>query len=185
MLLRLVLVIKDERLESFFREHFDQSSLRVESLGRLRNPFQKAVRTSGDIFVIDVRLMPNPIESAIALLNDLPENPTTILLTDNDSPKGQADLLTSGADVALYSGLPKKTLLEAIDATVDARSQLARKPWLNGRGPRQTRLNSFISESPDMRIFMETLTKVIPCNTPGLLLGETGVGKENLAKINH
>jgi len=185
MLFRLVLVIKDEGLESFFRQHFDQSSLHVQSLGRLRNPFQKAVRTNGDIFVIDARLMPSPIESAIALLNDLPENPTTILLTDNDSPKRQADLLASGADVALYSGLPKNTLVEAVDATIEARSQLTMKPWLNGRPPRQTKLNSFISESPAMRMFMETLKKVIPCNTPVLLLGETGVGKEHLAKIIH
>lgn len=185
MLLRLVLVIKDEILESFFREHFARSNLHLESLGRLSNPFEKAVRTSGDIFVIDAALLPKPIESGIALLNDLPENPTTILLTDNDSPKSQADLLASGADVALYSGLPKKTLLEAIDATVDARAQLARNSWLNGRAPRQTRIDSFISESPDMRIFMETLRKVIPCSTPVLLLGETGVGKEHLARIIH
>jgi two-component system response regulator AtoC len=185
MLLRIILVLKDERLETFFRGHFAQSDLRVESFGRLKNPFQKAVRTSGDIFVIETRLMPKPIESAIALLNDLPENPTSILLSDNDTSKGQADLLASGADVVLYSGLSKKTLLEAVDATVDARSQLAKKPWLNERTPRETRISSFISESSNMKIFMEMLQKVIPCNTPVLLLGETGVGKEHLAKIIH
>ncbi len=185
MLLRIILVLKDDRLETFFRGHFAQSNFHVESFGRLKNPFQKAVRTSGDIFVIETRLMPKPIESAIALLNDLPENPTSILLSDNDSSKGQADLLASGADVVLYSGLSKKTLLEAVDATVDARSQLAKQPWLNQRAPRETRIGSFISESPNMKLFMEMLQKVIPCNTPVLLLGETGVGKEHLAKIIH
>jgi len=185
MLLRLVLVIRNERLEVFFRQRLTQPNLRVESLGRLKNAFQKAVRSNGDIFVIDTKLMPKPIESAIALVNDLPESPTSILLHDNDSPEQQADLLSLGADVALYSGLAKKTLLEAIEATIETRSQLARKNWPNGGAPRRTMISTFISESANMKIFMETLGKVIPCNTPVLLLGETGVGKEHLAKIIH
>ncbi len=185
MLLRLVLVIKDKRLETFFSEYFAQSDVRVESLGHLKNPFQKAVRTSADLFVVDTKLMPRPIESAIALLNDLPENPTTIVLHDNDSSEQHADLVTLGADVVLYSGLPKRNLAEVIQATMESRLQLAQKTWSERRPNHHAKISSFISESPQMRIFMDMVQKVIPCNAPVLLLGETGVGKEHLAKIIH
>ncbi len=185
MLLRMVLVIKNRGLEAFFKEHFTQPNAWVESLGHLKNSFQKAVRTNGDIFVVDLGLMPKPIESAIALLNDLPENPTTIVLHDNDSPRKQADLITLGADVVLYSGLPKKALAEAIEATMESRYQLTEKPWPGRRTVYPSRISGFISESPSMKIFMDMVQKAIPCNVPVLILGETGSGKEHLAKLMH
>ncbi len=185
MLLRLVLMLKDKELETFFSNYFSQSDVRIERLGHLKNPFQKAVRTNADIFVLDIKLIPTPIESAIAVLNDLPETPTTIVLHDNDSPEQHADLVTLGADVVLYSGLPRTNLAEAIQATMESRLQLALKNWPNKRINQQKKLSSFVSESPQMKIFMDMVQKVIPCNAPVLLLGETGVGKEHLAKIIH
>ncbi|MEJ2156760.1 MAG: sigma-54 dependent transcriptional regulator, partial [Desulfobacteraceae bacterium] len=43
----------------------------------------------------------------------------------------------------------------------------------------------FVSESRAMQLFMEDVMQVIANDTPILLLGETGVGKEHLAKAIH
>ncbi len=185
MLLRLVLAIKSKSLEAYLTERFAQPDVRVESVGHYSNPFQKAVKTNGDIFVLNTRLMPKPPESAIALINDLPENPTTIVLHNSDSPEEHANLVAWGADVVLFSGLPPKTLAEAIETTLESRRQLVQKSWLERRVDPQPKLNSFISECAPMQIFMDMVKKVIPCNAPVLICGETGVGKEHLAKVIH
>ncbi|MFZ5573065.1 MAG: sigma-54 interaction domain-containing protein [Thermodesulfobacteriota bacterium] len=185
MLLRLVLAIKNKSLEVFLTERFAQPDVRVESVGNCANPFQKAVKTSGDIFVLNTKLMPKPPESAIALINDLPENPTTIVLHNSDSPEEHANLVAWGADVVLFAGLPRKTLAEAIETTLESRRQLVQKSWLDRRTDSQPKLSTFVSDCPQMQIFMDMVKKVIPCNAPVLILGETGVGKEHLAKVIH
>lgn len=185
MLLRLVLAVKDKGLEAHFQEYFTQADVRVECLGHLKNPFQKALRTSGDIFIISAHVIPKPIESGIALLNDLPENPTIIILHDSDSARKQADLVTNGADVVLYSRLPRKSLVEAIESTLESRRQLVQKNWQARRSIKQETMGSFISNSPQMKILMDTVEKMVPSNAPVLILGETGVGKEHLAKVLH
>ena len=185
MLLRLVLSVQSKELEDYFQEHFTQADVRVERLGHLKNPFQKALRTSGDIVIFSTHMIPEPIESGIALLNDLPENPTIIILHDSDSAREQADLVTSGADVVLYSGLPRKNLVEAIESTLESRRQLVQKSWQGRKPTRQETMASFISESPQMKILMDTVEKIVPSNAPLLILGETGVGKEHLAKVLH
>ncbi len=185
MLLRMVLLLKNRELEHFLRKYFHGRSVSIENIGHFKAPFQRALRTSGDIFIIDTDLVPHPLDSSIALLNDLPEKPTTIFLEKIESPEQHADLLALGADVVLYSGLSKKILAEAIEASVDSRLQLARQSWPT-RGPDpKARLSSFVGESPRMKFFMEMVQKVISCNSPLLLLGETGTGKELLAKIIH
>jgi two-component system response regulator AtoC len=185
MLLRLVLSVESKELEDHFQDHFTQADVRVECLGHLKNPFQKALRTSGDIFIISTHMIPDPIESGIAVLNDLPENPTIIILHDSDSAREQADLVTSGADVVLFAGLPVKNLIEAIESTLEARRQLVQKNWQGRRPTRQETMGSFMSESPQMKILMDTVEKIVPSNAPVLILGETGVGKEHLAKVLH
>jgi len=185
MLLRLVLSVKSKGLENYFQKHFTQSDVRVESLGHLKNPFQKALRTSGDIFIISTSMIPKPIESGIALLNDMPESPTIGILHESDSAREQTDLVTFGADLVLYSGLPRKNLVEAIESTLEARRQLVMKNWHGRRPTKQEKMQSFITESPQMKILMDTVEKIVPSNAPVLILGETGVGKEHLAKVLH
>ncbi len=185
MLLRLVLAVANRKLETVLKEHFDQPDIRVESLGRARNPFQRAVRTNGDILIIDADLMPRPIESSISLLNGLPENPTTIVLHDSDSPAEHANLVTLGADVVLYSGLPQETLVEAIETTLESRRHLSRMQMIGSRPGPELRMGSIVAESPQMKIFMDMVEKILVSNAPVLILGETGVGKELLAKVIH
>ncbi len=185
MLLRVVIAVKSEELDKKIRKYLSQQDVIADSFWHLKNPFQKTVRSNGDIIIISTSLMPNPVESSIALLNDLPENPTTIILHDSRSQEETASLVAQGADVVLYSGLPTKALLEAIDTTIESRRQLAERP-IPGKWPTiYPKIEDFVSKSPQMILFMDLVKKIIPSNAPVLILGETGVGKEHLAKLIH
>lgn len=185
MLLRMILVVESEDLGKAFKKSFEQSNVRVENLGRHKNPFQRALHTSGDIFVVSHSLLPEPADSAINLLNDLPENPTTVILHSSASPEDHADLITMGADVVLYEGLQKNLLIEAVETILDSRRNLLDRPLSGERPPVKSKLENFVTQSPQMRILMQTASKMAMSSAPILILGETGVGKEHLAKTIH
>ncbi|MBN2184683.1 MAG: sigma-54-dependent Fis family transcriptional regulator [Candidatus Krumholzibacteriota bacterium] len=185
MLIRLVLMIKEKELDNMIRRHFGQTNVRLESLGHLKNPFQMALRTNGDIFIASSSLLPEPLESSISMLNDLPETPTTLILHDSNSPDDHANLIAMGADVVLYRGLQENTLIEAVETTIYSRRNLVERPIAGNRALQKSQLETFAAQSPRMQILMEIVGKVIGSSSPILILGETGVGKEHLARMIH
>jgi len=185
MLLRVVTALENEELDKKIRKRLSRMDVITESFWHLKNPFQKTVRTSGDVIIISTALMPRPIDSSIALLNDLPDNPTTIVLHDSSSQEENANLLAQGADVVLYSKLPTTTLLEAIETTIESRRQLAKRPISGKWREEPAKIEDFVSKSPQMQIFMDLVRKITSSSAPILVLGETGSGKEHLARLIH
>ncbi|MDY7010471.1 MAG: sigma-54 dependent transcriptional regulator [Planctomycetota bacterium] len=186
MLLRLHLAIKDEDLQKQInRRLVRQQDVRVETYGGRGGAWEKIVRSNADVFIISSVLIPEPIESSIALLNDLPENPTTVILHDTDLPEDQAALVAAGADVVLYAELPIHPLMEAIEGTLESRRSLINRSW-RAKSPFYTpRLSDFATDNPAMQLFMNTVDRVVPSSSPLLIMGETGVGKEHLARAIH
>lgn len=186
MLIRLVLAIKNRNLQSYMDKQFQQfDDVQVEACGEAKNPWQRVIRSCGDIIVISESFIPSQIESSIAMLNELPENPTTVVLHNSDSSEEHAQLVGAGADVVLYAGISRKSLIEAIESTLESRRQMIQKNRLTAKGQASPKLGDFISQSQSMQILMEEVWKVIPSNAPLLILGETGVGKEHLARAIH
>ena len=185
MLIRLIFSIRNKKLENQLKRHFLLSDVRVEACGQLPTPWQKVVRSCADIIVISESLLPPPAESGIAMLNDLPENPTTVVLHHNNSPEEQARLVAAGADVVLYTGISEKRLVEAIERTLESRRQLHQMDRFDRKGATFPRINDFISDSERMQMFMDEVKRIIPGSSAILIAGETGVGKEHLAKAIH
>jgi len=185
MLTRLVLAIKQKDLQKHLERKFSISDVRVECFGQTRDIWQKVVRSCGDIIVISESLIPGPSDTGIAILNDLPENPTTVVLHDRDSSEESAQLVGAGADVVLYAGTSKKSLTEAIETTLESRRQLIQKERLGPASLEKPKITDFLSANEGMQIFIDEVQQVIPSSSPILILGETGVGKEHLAKAIH
>ena len=185
MLLRLVFILKDKKLELELEKSFSSSDVQVECFGHEKNPLQKVVQSCGDVIVISESLLPRPVESGIAMLNTLPETPTTVILHDYDSAKEHAQLMAAGADVVLFSKIPRDILVEAIDATLESRHQLVLQDRYEQRGRTQPKLSDFESTSSIMQMFINDVRQVAPSDSVLLILGETGVGKEHLAKAIH
>ena len=186
MLIRLVMAIKNKKLQSYMEKKFQQvDDVQVEMCGDVKNPWQRVIRSCGDIIVVSESFIPPQIESSIAMLNELPETPTTVVLHNSDSSEEHAQLVGAGADVVLYEGISRKSLTEAIESTLESRRQFIQKNRLQAKGQGSPRLNDFVSQSRNMQVLMEEIWKVIPSNAPLLILGETGVGKEHLARAIH
>ncbi len=185
MLTRMILVLNNKALEKNLEEGVSLTNVQVECLGQDKNHWQKVVQSCGDVIVISESFIPQPAESGIAMLNNLPENPTTVVLQDIDSSEQQARLMAAGADVVLYSGISSKSLIEAIEATLDSRQQFLQIERFDHKGLTKPKISDFISNSEVMQIFMNEVQQVAPSDSLLLILGETGVGKEHLAKVIH
>lgn len=185
MLSRLVLAVKNKVLQNNLQKRISHTDIHLECCGHMKNAWQTVVQSCGDVIVISESLIPTPIESGIAMLNNLPEHPTTVILSNQESAEEHAKLVAAGADVVLYSRTSLKSLSEAIDTTLESRRQLNKLERIDSRGRIQPKINDFISDSEAMTLFMNEVRQVAPSNSILLILGETGVGKEHLAKAIH
>ena len=185
MKIRLFLVIKEKKLEKYLEDYFELPDIEVICLGHLKSPWQKLVRSCGDVIVISESFIPLSLESSISLLNTLPETPTTILLHNRDSSEEHAKLFASGADVVLYTGIQDISIAEAIYTAIESRRKFYQQNQSDYKLKTSPKLTDFASNNEKMRMFMDEVQQIIPNNTPLLILGETGVGKEHLAKTIH
>lgn len=185
MLIRLSLGIKDNSLQRYLERKFSQSDVRVDVFGHRTDAWQRISRNCGDIIVIGAKLIPRPMDIGISALNNLPEQPTTVVLSDSDDSEKLAQFTAAGADVALYAGISRKRLAEAIEATIESRRQFIQKEWIGRKGLPLPKMSDFVSNSQSMQLFMEEVQHVTPSTAPLLIMGETGVGKEHLAKAIH
>lgn len=185
MLKRLVLAIKNKKLEANLAAEFSGIDTQVECYGHTKDPWLNAVQSCGDIIIVSEKFIPRPIEYGIAMINDLPEKPTTVVLHGVDSSQEQAEIVAAGADVVLYEKITPQSLIEAIEATLDSRQQLMQMEQPGVQVRPQQRLSDFSSDNVEMKLFLNQVLQVAPTNSSLLLLGETGVGKEHLARAIH
>jgi DNA-binding NtrC family response regulator len=185
MLIRLGLAVNDKALQTYLARKLPEYDIRVEVFHPPKKAWQKVRRSGCDVIVISESLVLHPIDSGIEILNELPENPLTVIIHESDSPEEHAQLAAAGADVVLYAGISKKSMIEAIETSIEARRQFIQRKRFDRTGLSEPKITDFVSESRAMQIFMEEVQQVIPSDSPILLMGETGVGKEHLAKAIH
>ncbi len=185
MLIRVTCAISEKKLLPELKNRLSQLDVQLEITREQKIPWQEMVRSCADIFIISRRLIPRPIESNIALLNELPEKPVTIILDDRESSEEHAALLAMGADVVLYSGVPFDSICEAIESIIESRRIFHYAHRFDQRGRFLPRLNDFTSNSKEMQVFLDETLQVVSSDATLLILGETGTGKEHLAKAIH
>lgn len=185
MLIRVVVAVEDRSMQRALEKSISLSDVQVKSCGRLQNPWQGLVRSCGDVVVVSESIVPRPLESSIAVLNDLPEKPTIVIIHGRDSSEEHAQLVASGADLVLYSGISRAGITEAIGGIIESRRQLGLMDRFDLKGRVKPRIEDFVSESEEMQMFMDEVRQIVPSNSLLLILGETGVGKEHLAKAIH
>ena len=128
---------------------------------------------------------PEQIRDLVDQLNALPERTGLILLHPDDDPRTHAALLGAGCLAVLWTGLSSGGLAEALASLFErrrdesiARIFLTTRPSAGGPEP-------LVTASPVMQELLATVRRVAVADSPVLLLGETGVGKERFAQLLH
>lgn len=108
-----------------------------------------------------------------------------IVLSSDAGAARRAALLAVGATAVLDPTISDALLRDALLSIVANRQSLLARHE-NGRDDADVlSLAGFVTSSPTMRRLIETARKIAPAKNSLLILGETGVGKEHLARAIH
>ena len=185
MQLRVLLLINEGKLRSRV-----QRMLRdVDAFVRAPKSDKATWATSGqvlsDVLIVCRCLVPDPATEHVQRLAASLNAPAFIVLSSDDDAEEAAVLRAAGAEAVLYTEIPDDVLGEAITGIVENRRNLLSQTVAARRATSRPELSDFVSESPVMQRFIKTVHRVADSDAPLLITGETGVGKERLARAIH
>jgi two-component system response regulator AtoC len=169
-------VIARRRFDSVVLTELEDEADPVERLRREPQDLLITLATSGTD--------PEQIRTFVDQLEALPERTGLILLHLDDAPRAHAALLGVGCMAVLWTGLSSEGLGEALASLFERRrdESIARA---QATKPAMAEPEPMVAASPVMRELLETVRRVAVADSPVLVLGETGVGKERIAQLLH
>lgn len=142
--------------------------------------------SSPDLVVVSPdRIATEPIRDWIRGIRGRPEHPDVVLILDREDPHFRAEVLSAGALAVLNAAVAPETLEGAFRALVERRRDHQRLTARAGAPPSDLGLHDVVSRSPRMREFVALVRRVVSADSSLLLLGETGTGKERIARAIH
>ncbi len=179
------MALEDRRLARAINKEISSEDVFVSPLKIRDGLFPYMLRQNYDVIIMDIGLLPEPETDSIAVIKQLPESPHLLLITDVDSPEKRAQLTADGCDAVISGNLSVEHVAAAASGVVSKRRELV--PEFRNRVRLETgpRLSDFVSSSTSMKRFMDIVNKVVKSESSILITGETGVGKERLARAIH
>ena len=138
-----------------------------------------------DLLVVDRSFLGRDLAYEFQEIQHLPESPEVIVLVRVDDPAQRAELLDAGALACLATDLERPTLYRTVRALIRRTQKRAETEFIADDAALDCQLSDFASKSPPMQSFLATVRKVVRGGSSLLILGETGVGKEHLARAIH
>ncbi len=142
-------------------------------------------RTPSDLVCVEERALRARGAPAIADLRATQDHPEVVVFVEVEDPETRARLLAQGAIAVVFHGVSDQGLRDALRAFVERRRDDAQRRLRHRLVERRSALDDFSSRSPAMTDFLRVVRRVVDSETSLLILGETGTGKEHLARAIH
>jgi len=185
MIARVLVAIRDTKLRSRVGRLLKSEDIVLSVLDPQDVTWDALANYPTDVLVVSRTVMPADCDNHIARLVDAPNAPAVVVLTERDDAEEHARLRGAGAEAILHGKVPEYMLQSALQSIVAARRDFLDKALAARRAMAQPRLADFVSTSESMQVFMKTVYRVVDSDAPLLVTGETGVGKERLARAVH
>lgn len=146
---------------------------------------QRAAAGEQDVVLLDLRLPGmSGLETLRSIIARVPST-EVIMLTGHGSIDTAIEAIRIGAIDYVVKPCPLDELDIRIQRALERRA-LRRRTKLLERGLIPPNLeSSFIGDSPEFRRMLNVIRRVAPSDTTVLIMGETGAGKERVAKLIH
>jgi transcriptional regulator with GAF, ATPase, and Fis domain len=182
MLLRVILAMEKE-VEPRIRRLIGRSDVLLETVESPRRLWERIMRKSSDVVLVSRGFMPeDPDPNKIRLARELVDCPYAVMLMKEDIAADRARYLAAGLDAVLALDASDRQLKAALDGIFRACRDRAQRLLSSRPRLADPSLQDFVSRSATMRKFMGVAGKVANSDSSLLILGETGVGKERLAR---
>jgi DNA-binding NtrC family response regulator len=186
MLARVVLCLSPASLADRIQRLVDAPDVVFERVrGQRSQHWIQAMRRAGDLVVVSLDLVPDPAPAHIEGLRGSPDHPDVVVIVPRDDAEERSELLAAGAEEVLHRDVPDDHLAAIIRRVIARRREHTAERLRIAHPDGEPRLSDFASVSPAMQAFMDVVHRVVDSDSSLLLLGETGVGKERLARAIH
>jgi DNA-binding NtrC family response regulator len=138
-----------------------------------------------DLLVLDRSLLGKAPAAGIQAMRGIPDPPDVVVVAAEEDFEERATLLTAGCLAVLNESLSDGMLVDTLRALVERVGQEALQRLRAARPGESLGLQDFVSDSPAMKEFITLCRRVVATDSSLLMLGETGVGKERLARAIH
>ncbi len=181
-----VLIVDDEeKLRHYLKQELLRKGYEVQDAREGKEAMDLLARQCADIVLLDIYL---PGESGVAVLEKVrKEHPLArvIMLTGNATVETALESMKLGA----YDYLTKPYDLTELCLLIDrafSESQLRREnEVLQRRFSRESQFDLFVGEDPGVREALRMAEKAADATSAVLIAGETGTGKEIIARMIH
>ncbi|MFT7074335.1 MAG: transcriptional regulator with GAF, ATPase, and Fis domain, partial [Planctomycetota bacterium] len=124
-------------------------------------------------------------ESFISQVRSLPDAPEVLVLVSDSGAERRAELQAAQAFAIIDRAASKDEVSNALAGITARLIEKVHIGMLAEQATMESRLSDFASDSPVMKEFLTLVRKVVGSESTLLVLGETGVGKEYLARAMH
>jgi DNA-binding NtrC family response regulator len=178
---RILFVEDEDRLRHLLLEAAALDQYEAEGVATAEEALERLGQKSFDVLVTDIAL---PGMSGLDLLLHL-ERVSPGIVTIVMTAYGTIDIAVEAMKRGAIDFITKPFQLDTLSSAVRVAAERAiarKRPVVNGNGARKTQI---ITESPAMRRVLEQVRAIAPFNTTVLITGETGTGKEVIARAIH
>lgn len=180
------MIVDDEMIirESFFH-WFQKSGHKVDTAASGDEALEKLGENPFDLLFVDIK-MPgmSGIELLAAVKEAYPET-IVIIITAYGSIESAVQAMKIGATDYLLKPFKPDQLSLVMEKVIQQQKRQSEFNYLKGRLEKITKFDNIIGQSAAMAAIFEMIAEVAGTDASVLLMGETGTGKELIAKAIH
>ncbi len=185
MLLRVLNAIGNDRDRDRFERLIQHDDVTLISLTEDQIDYDLLLDYPCDIMVIERSVLPEPVADSARELTGTGYSRAVVVLTDDFGIQEQALMKGSGMEVLLPRTLSDDQLADIFTSIIRHRKEILHEVFTARRAVRKPALTDFVASSEAMQQFLQVVRRAVDSEYPLLVRGETGVGKERLARAIH
>lgn len=180
-----MIVDDEEIIRESFLHWFEKLGHRVEAAASGLEALEKLEKSPFEVLFVDIKM---PGMDGIELLGKVKEEyPETIvvIITAYGSIETAVKAMKMGATDYLLKPFKPEQLSLVLEKIAHQRKLISEYEYVKGRLDEITRFDNIIGQSPPMQKVFDLIPEIAQSESSVLLVGETGTGKELVAKAIH
>src|SRR5947208_16056940 len=181
-----LLIIEDEApLRTAIAEQLADRGYRVEQADSGETALQKLADFAFDVIVTDLRLPGIDGSAVVEAAVERYPHIIAIVVTGFVRVKESVEAIKRGAWDFVSKPFQIDELLHVLDSAIEQRRLKSENAYLRAQLEERYRFEGIVGKSRPMKLLFQLLETVAPTNSTILITGETGTGKEVIARAIH